>query len=52
MLEPPTELDLSKLPVDQQTKELVGQLLNQIEILFTENQKLRTENQQLKDEIE
>jgi regulator of replication initiation timing len=39
------------LPVDQQTKELLGQLLNHIEILIAENQKLRSENQQLKDEI-
>jgi len=51
MSEPIPELDISKLPVDQQTKELLGQLLNHIEILFAENQKLRTQNQELKDEI-
>ncbi|NJL66059.1 MAG: transposase [Microcoleus sp. SM1_3_4] len=45
------DLDISQLPVDQQTKELLGQLLDRIEVLFTENQQLRTENQQLKDEI-
>jgi hypothetical protein len=51
MLQELPELDVSKLPVDQQTKELLGQLLNHIEILIAENQKLRSENQQLKDEI-
>jgi cell division septum initiation protein DivIVA len=44
-------LDVSKLPVDQQTKKLLGQLLNHREVLFTENQQLRSQNQQLKDEI-
>ncbi|MGL5064981.1 MAG: hypothetical protein ACRC62_33860 [Microcoleus sp.] len=38
------DIDVSKLPVDQQTKELLGQLLNHIEVLFTENQQLRTQN--------
>lgn len=45
------DIDVCKLPVDQQTKELLGQLLNYIEVLCTENQQLRTQNQQLKDEI-
>jgi hypothetical protein len=44
MLQELPELDVSKLPVDQQTKELLGQLLNHIEILIAENQKLRSEN--------
>jgi hypothetical protein len=36
MLQELPELDVSKLPVDQQTKELLGQLLNHIEILIAE----------------
>lgn len=45
------DIDIEALDVDQGTKELLGQLLNHLELLWTENQKLRVENQQLKDEI-
>jgi len=45
------EIDIEALNVNQATKELLGQLLNHLELLWTENQKLREENQQLKDEI-
>lgn len=45
------DIDIEALDVDQATKELLGQLLNHLELLWTENQKLRVENQELKDEI-
>jgi hypothetical protein len=45
------DIDMEALNVDRATKELPGQLLNHIELLWTENQKLRAENQELKDEI-
>lgn len=44
-------LDLTQLPLDEATRQLLQRLLNHIETLEAENQALREENQHLRDEI-